>query len=273
LDFGIARSGDQQLTATGNVVGTPSFMSPEQLSGEEVGPPSDLWSLGMVTFKSLTGANPFERPSITETMGAVLHARMPTPTRYVPELPPSVDAWFARACSRDPAARFRTPGEMSEALWAALGVDKLVASCPSASSGPLSSVELTVPVPHEVPTEGTLRSTVGSHYPPAARAVTAPAARRLGPVLGLGVFAGLCVVGIALFAVGSTGDGPIRVLGASAPAVASRVRSIEIDKTPAPEPSIELAPEPAAKAPPRRAAPAPVKPKPKTSEDEDNLGF
>ena len=276
FDFGIARSGDEQLTATGHVVGTPSYMSPEQLSGETVGPKSDLWSLGMVTFKALTGANPFDRPTLPETMGAVLHAKLPVPTQFTPELPPGVDAWFARACARDPAERFGSAAEMAEALWAALGVDRVIASSPSGNA--LSSVELTVPITGDPITEGTLRSTVGSSSANALRASLAPPRPRIWIPVAVGVLGALVVSGI-LVSIGVARDREVSVLGSSARSVAARVAAIEIRHPPAPPappaPSPEPVPEPSSVAK-KRATPAPPVAKPasrRSSDDEENLGF
>jgi serine/threonine-protein kinase len=271
LDFGIALAGDQQLTATGNVVGTPSFMSPEQLSGQDVGPASDLWSLGMVAFKALTGANPFERPSAAETMGAVLHGKLPIPTRYVPELPASTDVWFARACARDPALRFASAREMAESLWAALGFERAIASSPSANLGALSSAELTRPVSFEPITEGTLRSTVGSSSGRVVGPELAPARPRRPIAWLLGAAAAAGVLAAGAVAIHSAASDPVSVLTAAAPAVSKRIQAIEIAEQRPPLPPPPAAAEPTK--PARRAPIAVPRPAPKVSEDEDNLGF
>lgn len=121
LDFGIAKGVDSpkidSATRTGAVMGSPYYMSPEQIVGaKDIGPKSDLWAVGVVAFEALTGVRPFE----AETMGALailIHgAPLPKPTEKVPELPPSVDAWFERACSRDVAGRFSSAKEMADAL-------------------------------------------------------------------------------------------------------------------------------------------------------------
>ncbi|MBI3201792.1 MAG: serine/threonine protein kinase [Myxococcales bacterium] len=261
LDFGIAREGDQNLTTTGNLVGTPAFMSPEQLSGKPVDRRADLWSLAMVALKALTGKNPFERPTIPETMGAVVHGDLPVPSQLSPDLPPGVDAWFARACARDPTARFATARELSEALWAAIGMPKNLRSSPSASLAPLplpaaaTTVSLT---PGDPITEGTLRSTV-DHPSIAAQ----PSRRRL--YVALGVAAGL--VGGGAYALGAQQSSPIPSLGRSLPASAALGRRVSLAPLPVMAP-----PATSARAEPKRAAPrsGPAKPK---GGDDDDLGF
>ncbi len=282
LDFGIAReASQQQLTATGNLVGTPAFMSPEQLSGGDVRPASDLWSLGMVAFKALTGTNPFERPTVQETMGTVMYGETPVPSRYAPTLPPSIDEWFRHACARDPAQRFASAADMAEALWAALGVSKNVVSSPLAASGPIShSGSLTVPIgPTEPSTEGTLRSTVGSG---SAAVSSSPAPRRIGAfaaVAGVGVVLGAFAVGIGVMLSSGGGAEPLE-LARGAPQLVLAAKSIrvvapvgaEIAEQPTP-PAAKEFPEPAAttkaRVAPRTKAPG-YKPK---TDDDDGLGF
>jgi eukaryotic-like serine/threonine-protein kinase len=122
LDFGIAKKGDTlSTTKTGASVGTPFYMSPEQVLGEKtVGPRSDLWSVGVVAFEALTG----QRPFLGETMGAlalaICQGPLPVPSQIRPGLDRALDPWFAKACARDPAARFGSARELSDVLHLAL---------------------------------------------------------------------------------------------------------------------------------------------------------
>jgi serine/threonine-protein kinase len=124
LDFGIAKR-DQLVegsaTTTGQVVGTPYYMSPEQIVGEKViDARTDIWSLGVVAFEAITGVRPFAGT----TVGAItlaIHTAKPKMTALVPGLPPALDEWFAKACAQDPAARFATAREAANALLVALG--------------------------------------------------------------------------------------------------------------------------------------------------------
>ncbi len=98
-DFGIARAlgAPKNLTEQGTVWGTPHYISPEQASGEEVGPPSDVYSIGIVMFEMLTGRLPFEGPSSVAI--AMKHVREPAPpvTRWNPGVPPELARLVARA--------------------------------------------------------------------------------------------------------------------------------------------------------------------------------
>ncbi|MBX3215370.1 MAG: serine/threonine protein kinase [Labilithrix sp.] len=126
LDFGIAKGVDVPLidsgTKTGAMIGSPFYMSPEQILGSKtLDHRSDLWSVGVVAYEALTGDKPFD----AETMGGLaikIHSEpLPSPSARVPGLSPAVDAWFQRACARAVTDRFGTAKEMAEALAAALG--------------------------------------------------------------------------------------------------------------------------------------------------------
>lgn len=119
LDFGIARNTEvaSTATATGTVMGSPPYMSPEQLIGSKnVDHRTDLWAIGVVVYEALTGRRPFD----ADTVGALavqLHtSELPVPSHLVATLPPGVDQWFARACARNPDDRFSSAKEMADAL-------------------------------------------------------------------------------------------------------------------------------------------------------------
>ena len=116
-DFGIARAmTENSLTASGMVIGTPNFMSPEQCGGSKVGPQSDQYSLGILGFQMLTGQLPFEADSI---MGIIQHHYMTPPPdiRQVrDDVPPELMEVIARALAKKPDERFATTHDMAEAL-------------------------------------------------------------------------------------------------------------------------------------------------------------
>lgn len=119
-DFGIVRAATgSRLTATGTIMGTPEYMSPEQVMGEEVRPSSDIYSLGIVCYEMLAGRSPF-----SGTTASVLHAQVyeepPFLREFNPDLPEGAAAVIHKALAKDPADRFASAGEMSRALRAAM---------------------------------------------------------------------------------------------------------------------------------------------------------
>ncbi len=135
LDFGIARadrelSGTGNLTITGQLLGTPMFMSPEQALGKkDVDGRSDLYSLGVVAYKCLTGQTPYEE---SETVGEIIVSittKEPRdPTSFRKDLPPAVIAWLKKALDKDRDKRFQTAKEMAEAFVSASDVRKMAVS-------------------------------------------------------------------------------------------------------------------------------------------------
>lgn len=115
-DFGIARLTDTSRTKTGIILGTPSYMSPEQLAGHGVNGQSDLFSLGVTTYQLLTGMPPFRADSIPRLMQKIAHEPHEPVTRLRDELPPAVDRLLDRALAKNPADRFSSGREMALAL-------------------------------------------------------------------------------------------------------------------------------------------------------------
>jgi serine/threonine-protein kinase len=115
-DFGIARLTDAGRTRTGIVLGTPSFMSPEQLQGRPVTGRSDLFSLGVTLFQMLTGQLPFRADSMPALMLKIAHEPHPPIRALRPGLPAGLDEFFDRALAKDPAARFETGAAFAQAL-------------------------------------------------------------------------------------------------------------------------------------------------------------
>lgn len=127
LDFGLAKAFDVTLdsraqTVTGNVVGTPLYMSPEQLrpSSGGAGPLNDLWSLAVIVFECLVGRRPFVANSLPELTLLLWTERRPIPSQ-LGTVPPAFDAWFARATHPDVKARFQDVEELVAALHEVCG--------------------------------------------------------------------------------------------------------------------------------------------------------
>jgi serine/threonine-protein kinase len=115
-DFGIARLTGTGTTRTGIVLGTPSFMSPEQLEGRTVTGHSDLFSLGVSLFQLLTGHLPFTADSMTGLMQQIAEAPHPPLRSYRPDLPACVESIIDRALAKTPEARFESGAQMAAAL-------------------------------------------------------------------------------------------------------------------------------------------------------------
>ena len=115
-DFGIARLTGAGSTRTGIVLGTPSFMSPEQLEGRTVTGHSDLFSLGVSLFQLLTGQLPFTADSMTGLMQQIAEAPHPPLRAYRPDLPACVESIIDRALAKNPDDRFDTGAQMAAAL-------------------------------------------------------------------------------------------------------------------------------------------------------------
>jgi serine/threonine-protein kinase len=115
-DFGIARLTGTGTTRTGIVLGTPSFMSPEQLEGRTVTGHSDLFSLGVSLFQLLTGHLPFTADSMTGLMQQIAEAPHPPLRAFRPDLPACVESIIDRALAKNPEARFESGAQMAAAL-------------------------------------------------------------------------------------------------------------------------------------------------------------
>ena len=115
-DFGIARITDAGNTRTGIVLGTPSFMSPEQLDGRTVTGRSDLFSLGVSLFQLLTGHLPFTADSMTGLMQQIAETPHPPVRAFRPDLPACVEDVVNRALAKDPDARYESGAQMAAAL-------------------------------------------------------------------------------------------------------------------------------------------------------------
>ena len=115
-DFGIARVTDGTRTRTGTIMGSPSYMSPEQLAGETVDGRSDVFSLGVTLFQLLTGQLPFQGESLASLAYQITKARQPNIREIRPDLPASAKRIVNKAMQKKPADRFRTAAEMAEQL-------------------------------------------------------------------------------------------------------------------------------------------------------------
>jgi len=115
-DFGIARITGSSKTKTGVIMGTPSYMSPEQVAGKKVDGRSDIFSLGVVLFELLSGEKPFKGEDITSLMYQVAREKHPSIRTINPKTPPVVEKIIDRALEKDPEKRYQKAGQMAEHL-------------------------------------------------------------------------------------------------------------------------------------------------------------
>ncbi|MBC7871832.1 MAG: protein kinase, partial [Chitinophagaceae bacterium] len=145
-DFGLAKliSGGSDITKTGNIVGTPAYMSPEQLRGDSLDHRSDIYSLGVILYQMLTGRPPFEGGS-TDVISVIykhLEKLPDLPSKHNPHLNSELDAVVMKSLAKKPDERYDNAGDMLNALRVAAGFK------PSTGSFPVATVPR---VTHEVP--------------------------------------------------------------------------------------------------------------------------
>jgi len=239
LDFGIAKStivgfGMSAVaeTRTGALMGTLHYMSPEQAEGvKSVDFRTDIWAMGVIAFECLLGRRPFEGETVGTLVLELCSRPLPIPSQ-VGAVPAGFDAWFARVCARDPAERFASARDVAA---------ELRRICQARGIAPEDA-------------EG------------ARTKLVPPAGPRLnGKVLGLGIAAGVAVVGALVFAFGRSGESapaPAAVAApAPLPAVAPPPKPVPVPAAAAPEP-VAPAPAPVAVEPPPPPAAVAAKPAP-----------
>jgi len=117
-DFGVARLESSNLTATGQFIGTPNYMSPEQVAGGVVDGRSDLFSLGVVLFELLTGQRPFPGHTLTEVAYKIVHEPARIPSQVRPGLPPAFNPIVLKLLEKDPDRRYARGSDVARALEA-----------------------------------------------------------------------------------------------------------------------------------------------------------
>jgi eukaryotic-like serine/threonine-protein kinase len=208
-DFGIAKAAEQtRITQVGSVLGTAAYLSPEQARGDEAGPASDIYSLGVCTYQFLTGRLPHEYASLTEL--ALKQQEQPVePVRdHRPEVSPALDRAVRLCLERSPGERYGSALDLADALEAGLDGHETEATRRLALAVPPDAASAS-------PTEATRALRTGQRPAPAppARTSAPPPARRsesrrrrgqrrqLGAFLALlAVLAAVAIVGAALIA-------------------------------------------------------------------------
>jgi len=167
MDFGVAKllalsgavpsdpHGARLSTRIGAVIGTPAYMSPEQLLAQEVDHRTDLFGVAALTYRMLTGEYPFGNGTLSE-MGVRIVTLMPRPpSELLPELPRAIDAWFQKALAKSPDDRFNSASALAAAFAEAAGIELSLAlprpihPTPVPSSAPLPDSGVRLAAAHE----------------------------------------------------------------------------------------------------------------------------
>ncbi len=177
------------FTRTGALLGTPSYMAPEQISGKaEIGPATDVWAFGVVAFECLTGQVPFVGRRLSDLFEAIRARQYLKGSALVPELGAAFDAWFELVCAQESAQRFSTPVIAFNELARAINLPTLAAPevplLTEHPTGPHSSPSLprVTPVPGRPPSGSGPISSAEEGFEPTLKRGTTPspatAARR-----------------------------------------------------------------------------------------------
>jgi serine/threonine-protein kinase len=231
-DFGIARAVEEStLTASGAIIGTPTFMSPEQCAGDKVGTPSDQYSLGILAFQMITGQVPFQADSLMGIMHHHFATPVPDMTTVRDGVPSELIAWVERVLTKDATGRFPTSREMlhaieaipfsdadrrsSENLLRELAVGTKIPSVPTHTLPPVAN-----------PTFRTAAAALAKPdatqvVQPRPDAAIVPRSRSRAPLVAGGIAAAILVLGAGgWWATSDRGTGPVAASVGSIPAPA-----------------------------------------------------
>ncbi|HVE50327.1 MAG TPA: serine/threonine-protein kinase [Casimicrobiaceae bacterium] len=212
-DFGIAHVDTSSLTQGGSVMGTPGYMSPEQIQGQPVDGRSDLFSAGVILYQFLTGERPFASSAAATTMQKVLREDPLPPTTLNVQLPDAVDGVVRKALAKKPDERYQTAAEFATALRAAVGP---VTGAIPVPLGVAMNEEATVLHQSSTPAAPTL---VKTPVAPAAPAYAKAGSQRVA-VSVVAVFAIVAIAAVAWFALGQRGEKPVVAAAPVAPSPA-----------------------------------------------------
>ncbi len=214
-EFGVARNvaSTSGLTKTGRFVGTLDYVAPEQIRGGEVDARADVYALGCLLFKLLSGEVPFPRDGEAARLYAHLNDEPPSASLFTPMVPKALDRVIARAMAKSPADRFPSAGDLGRAAAAALSGTQVELSERTVATGAAATPTVDTPVQTESGTAVAATAPLATPSETAARtgpgASPAPSARSRRPLAWIGAVAAIAILGgaIALLAGGGGGGG------------------------------------------------------------------
>ena len=149
-DFGLARmlEASTRFTQPHQALGTPEYISPEQVMGQDSNHRADLYAMGIMLYQMVLGRTPFQADTPAATLLAHVHRELPLPTSIKPDLSPSIEITLLKALAKDPNDRFQSAGEMVQALETAAGATSRAAPSPlgaPAAPGPVTPLPAAAP--------------------------------------------------------------------------------------------------------------------------------
>ena len=158
LDFGVAKGLAQNVTEPGSLVGTPAYLSPEQLKSQAATHLSDLWALAAVTYECVVGEGPFHGETVDEVFARIWRCHADPPSLFNPQISPELDAWFARALGPQTELRPQSASELASSFFdAALTCEEMLNAPDEEWSSTRWRLELDAPrstLPHGTPISG-----------------------------------------------------------------------------------------------------------------------
>jgi hypothetical protein len=226
-DFGIGKilTGTTQLTRTGDVIGTPAYMSPEQGLGKELDGRSDIYALGVILYEMVTGRQPYRAETPMAIIIKHINDPLPPPRKLNPTIPEPVQGVVLKALAKDRMQRFSTAGEMVTALNAAVAVASSQKAVRTLQASPGAGVSTDTVVKAPLPTPQTVR----------------PRDRRklpwiLAAIGGVGVIGVIVVIGLLALANRLWGGQPVEEISIITAELTDQAPTIQTEEiTPLPE--------------------------------------
>ncbi len=185
-DFGIGKllTGDTELTSTGQMVGSPAYMSPEQIKGEKLDARTDIFSLGVVLYQALTLRKPFPADTLTTLVYQILHEEPADPSLSRADLPAELSPIVRKCLEKNRDRRYATASELAAALRTVLGESPLLSTAGITASR-MRTVKSGAAVPEVEPSAPTVATASPSIPPPApteSESPTITTGRRMGEI-------------------------------------------------------------------------------------------